>query len=163
MDLDDTDGVTEARIAALELSLIETKQQLEAARDEARRYREGLDRAVDELNRLQAGRRLEAAEQKARSARARSGASDPAVMPLGAPFVTVTTFGSVIVSGDVRNQRRWNVRGLLEVSIQGPEGVISTMEVMMDIEPGGSERYDVTFWGIFPNGPVGASAQWAGS
>lgn len=85
----------------------------------------------------------------------------PGVRVLGAPHVTTGFGGSVIVSGDVVNDGVSTENGVLVVTLSGPEGVLATSEEVMVIAPGARQRYDITFSGILPTGPISASARWS--
>lgn len=138
----------------------ELQADLAAARADAERNRRGLEEAVGELNRLTAD------VERLRRATSRRGAATqqqpprPRVRPRGAPTVTVSPMGFVVASGQVDNPHYAAARGTLEVSLMGSAGVIETRELLMDIPPRSSERYDLTFTNIFPTERLGATARW---
>ncbi len=136
------------------------ERQLQEARADAEMHKRGLEKAVEELNRINEDiGKLEAA---ARALPQASPAPPPAerVRPLGAPFVTTTLSGYVVASGLVHNPTRTTARGSLEVSLVGSGGVIDTRGFLMSIGPGETERYDITFTNIFPTERLGAKATW---
>lgn len=146
----------EARVADLEKAGEDQASELTQARAEADSYRQGLERAVDELNRL---RQAVAAD---RASRVPPQVVREAVEPLGGAQVTVTRMGWVVVSGYVHNNDGQGARGDLEVSLLGGGGVIDSKKVLLDVPPGGDARYDLTFYGVNPVGPLAASVRWLG-
>jgi hypothetical protein len=137
------------------------ERQLAEARSESDRNRKGLERAVDELNRINEDViQLEAAVAMAQSQRQQPSPGDAQVRPLGAPHVTIHQFGYVVASGLVYNPTDYPARGTLEVSIVGSAGVIDTRGFSMTIAPGARERYDLTFTNVFPTERLGAQARW---
>ncbi len=142
-----------------EIEILE--RQLAEVQSESDRNRKGLERAVDELNRLNEDLiQLEAATALVPSQGPLPSVADERVGPLGAPHVTTHQFGYVIASGLVYNPTDYPARGTLEVSIVGSAGVIDTRGFSMTIAPGGRERYDVTFTNVFPTERLGAQARW---
>jgi len=164
----------DARIAELEMQLRDqdfalSRQSSEIASLEARveelqqdseRYRAGLDQAVSELNQLRGEiGRLEGSV-RAPTGRATGPGSTEGVHPVGAPYVTISSMGFVLVSGFVNNPTRAAARGKLQVSLVGSAGVIETRDFPMYIPPNKQERYDITFPGIFPTERIAAQASW---
>jgi len=140
---------------------IETlERQLQEAQSDAELHKRGLVKAVAELNRINED--LDKLEAAAQAIPGRSLPQPPAekVRPLGAPFVTTTLNGWVVASGLVHNPTKYSARGTLEVSLVGSGGVIDTRGFLMDIGPGETERYDITFTNIFPTERLGAKATW---
>jgi hypothetical protein len=74
--------------------------------------------------------------------------------------VTVSPAGYVIASGLVHNSGETTAMGSLEVSLLGPQGPIDTRQAHLYIASGATERYDITFAGIIPAGPISASVRW---
>lgn len=143
---------------------IETlERQLREAQADAELHKRGLERAVAELNRINED--LDGLAAAAQSMPRPSFPSPPTekVRPLGAPFVTTTLSGYVVASGLVHNPTKFPARGSLDVSLVGSGGVIDTRGFVMQIGPGETERYDVTFTNIFPTERLGAQAQWVPS
>jgi hypothetical protein len=164
----------DARIAELEMQLKDREFELSDQRSrvavlearveelqrDAERYRGGLDQAVAELNQLRA--EIERLEEAARRAPTVPTAprSSAQVQPVGAPYVTISPLGFVLVSGFVDNPTRAAARGRLEISLIGSAGVIETRAVPMYLPPNRQERYDITFPGIFPTERIAAQAKW---
>ena len=136
------------------------KRQLTAAEGEADSNRQGLERAVDELNRINEELNQIEATTLVQQQWSPPAMPTPQVGPLGAPHVTTHQFGYVVASGMVHNPTDYPARGTLEVSIVGSAGVIDTRGFGMTISPGRSERYDVTFTNVFPTERLGAQARW---
>lgn len=139
------------------------EKQLQEAREDAELHKRGLERAVAELNRINAD--LDKLEAAANAIPQRSFPAPPTekVRPLGAPFVTTTLNGYVVASGLVHNPTRLSARGSLEVSLVGSSGVIDTRGFVMSVGPGETKRYDITFTNIFPTERLGARAEWMAS
>ena len=137
----------------------ELRRQLAEARASEQRYEQGLSEAVEELNRV----RAEFGQARAESER-RSNLDllvpTTKTAPLGPPQVTITQMGFVTVSGLVRNPTQVLSRGRLEVSLVGSAGVIETRGFLMRVAPSTTERYDITFPGIFPTERIAAQAIW---
>lgn len=151
--------VAETERAELERQVEELELVLAQAQSSQRAYQQGLEEAVEELNRLEA----ELQELDARAAqRSTLDSLIPRVKPgpLGPPQVTITRLGFVTVSGLVRNPTDYLARGRLEVSLVGSAGVIETRAFPMRIAPASTERYDLTFPGIFPTERIAAQAVW---
>lgn len=159
-------GQLELELQAAETERSELERQLEDLRLELaqtqssqRAYQQGLEEAVAELNRLEAALRELDARATQRSTfeslipTARTG-------PLGPPQVTITQMGFVTVSGLVRNPTEYVARGRLEVRLVGSAGVIETRAFPMRVAPTTTERYDLTFPGIFPTERIAAQAVW---
>jgi hypothetical protein len=161
----------DARIAELEMQLRDKDFELSRQRSEieslearvgqlqedSERYRAGLDQAVAELNLLRAEiGRLESSSQPGVTVPQRT----QGVQPVGAPQVTISTMGAVLVTGFVNNPTRYAARGRIEISLVGSGGVIETRDFLMYIPPGSQERYDITFPGIFPTERIAAQARW---
>lgn len=180
-------GAEEARPATLELDraqaeqIVDLQQRLREAQDElddqrreiesleeevldarsdAELHRRGLERAVAELNQINADLDKLAELSKAIPRASEPRALTEKVRPLGAPYVTTTLNGWVVASGLVHNPTRFLARGTLEVSLVGSGGVIDTRGFLMDIDAGETDRYDVTFTHIFPTERLGAQARW---
>ena len=150
----------ERRLADQREEIGNLERQLADAETESDRNRQGLERAVEELNRINEElNRLEAAAMIQQSWSPPE-ASTPQVGPLGASHVTTHQFGYVVASGMVHNPTDYPARGTLEVSIAGSAGVIDTRGFGMTIAPGRTERYDITFTNVFPTERLGAQARW---
>ncbi len=136
------------------------KAELQRAQTDAELHRRGLERAVEEIDRINA--HLDELDKLASAVPSPSLPPPPSnkVRPLGAPFVTTSLNGYVVASGMVHNPTRASARGTLEVSLVGSGGVIDTRGFVMHIGPGETERYDVTFTNIFPTERLGAQARW---
>lgn len=143
--------------------IADLESQLQEARADAELHRRGLERAVDELNRI--NENLDKLDAAAKALPRASLPSPPKekVRPLGPPYVTTTLNGYVVASGLVHNPTKFSARGSLDVSLVGSGGVIDTRGFVMSIGPGETERYDVTFTNIFPTERLGAQAQWVPS
>ena len=137
----------------------ELRRQLAAARESERRYEQGLREAVEELNRIEADLGQAQVEAQRRS-NFELLVPTTKTAPLGPPQVTITQMGFVTVSGLVRNPTQDLSRGRLEVSLVGSAGVIETRGFLMRIAPATTERYDITFPGIFPTERIAAQAIW---
>ncbi|MEJ2084977.1 MAG: hypothetical protein P8Y44_04770 [Acidobacteriota bacterium] len=137
----------------------ELRRQLAAARESERRYEQGLSDAVEELNRIEADLGQAQVEAERRS-NVELWVPTTKTAPLGPPQVTITQMGFVTVSGLVRNPTQNLSRGRLEVSLVGSAGVIETRGFLMRIAPATTERYDITFPGIFPTERIAAQAIW---
>jgi len=137
----------------------ELRRQLAESRKSERRYERGLSEAVEELNRIKAefGRAQSEAERRSNLDFL---VPTTKTAPLGPPQVTITQMGFVTVSGLVRNPTQDLSRGRLEVSLVGSAGVIETRGFLMRIAPATTERYDITFPGIFPTERIAAQAIW---
>jgi hypothetical protein len=157
------------RIGELEQELEQLEGELEGAREglakaegESKRLQIGLESAVAELNRL----RSELDELQMAAAPTPRPLPDlnrrptSPVQPLGPPYVTVNPAGFVIASGLVHNSGEATAMGSLEVSLLGPQGPIDTRQAHLYIASGATERYDITFAGIIPAGPISASVRW---
>lgn len=143
---------TEAELEAL-------RSELAQSREAERLYRQGLDDAIEELNQLKS--ELGQAEaQTSRRSILDSLLPPDETRPLGPPQVLISQMGFVTVSGQVRNPTDFVSRGRLEVSLVGSAGVIETRGFPMRVGPGTTERYDVTFPGIFPTERIAAQAVW---
>jgi hypothetical protein len=143
--------------------IADLESQLREARADAELHKRGLERAVDELNRI--NENLDKLDAAAKALPRASLPSPPKekVRPLGPPYVTTTLNGYVVASGLVHNPTKFSARGSLDVSLVGSGGVIDTRGFVMSIGPGETERYDVTFTNIFPTERLGAQAQWVPS
>lgn len=151
--------VSEDDRLAAERELETLRRELAESRDSERRYRQGLDDAVAELNQLKSDLgRVEA--QASTAPDLRSLLPTDKTWPLGPPQVLITQMGFVTVSGLVRNPTRFLSRGRLEVSLVGSAGVIETRGFLMRIAPESTERYDITFPNIFPTERIAAQAIW---
>ena len=155
----------ELRTARSKLQLVREKLQqggveLEEARRDRERYRAGLEAAVGELNQLNTEIGSYEAWLSGSLLRWLPGSPASPVQPLGAPTVTVSVAGFVVTSGLVHNGGDTTAMGQLEISLLGPEGPIDTRRDLMYLAPGATERYDITFAGIIPVGPIAASARW---
>lgn len=147
--------------------LVEQRQEiedlearLEQAQTDADLHRLGLERAVEELNRVDEELvRLQAESSFQPKSRFPSPPAEK-VRIMGAPFVSTSQFGFVVASGMVHNPGDYSVRGTLEVSLVGSGGVMDTRGFLMDLGPGATERYDITFTNIFPTERLGAQARW---
>ena len=144
---------------AVERELAELQAALDASQASERRSRQGLDTAVDELNQLkeQLGR---AEQQSSQRSSLESLLPTIKVGPLGPPQVLISQMGFVTVSGMVRNPTDSVSRGRLEISLVGSAGVIETRGFPMRVGPATTERYDITFPGIFPTERIAAHATW---
>ena len=137
----------------------ELRRQLAESRASEQLYERGLSEAVEELNRIRAEFGQARAETERRS-------NLDLLVPttktatLGPPQVTISQMGFVTVSGLVRNPTQDLSRGRLEVSLVGSAGVIETRGFLMRIAPSTTERYDITFPGIFPTERIAAQAIW---
>ena len=155
-------GELEQELKKLESELQQAQEGLAKAEGESKRLQIGLESAVDELNRL----RSELDELQIAAAPAPPPLPDlnrqppSPVQPLGPPYVTVNPSGFVIASGLVHNSGETTAMGSLEVSLLGPEGPIDTRRAHLYLAPGATERYDITFAGIIPAGPISASVHW---
>lgn len=155
-------GELEQELEKIEGELRQAEEGLAKAQGESKRLQIGLESAVGELNRLRA--ELEELQM--------AGAPTPRplpdlnrqptspVQPLGPPYVTVNPAGFVIASGLVHNSGETTAMGSLEVSLLGPQGPIDTRQAHLYIASGATERYDITFAGIIPAGPITASVRW---
>ena len=155
------------RLAVLEIELVQARQELDAAqrqleesRDDAERYRLGLEESVAELNRLEGELGQLRSSSAAGAARSLPPAGEDKVHPLGAPLVTISPMGFVVASGQVYNPTRYAARGKLQISLVGSAGVIETRDFLMRVGPGASERYDITFPNIFPTERIAAQVSW---
>ena len=163
----------DARIAELEMLVRDKDFELSGQRaeieslearvsqllEDSERYQAGLEQAVAELNQLRAdiGRLQEAGGAPRVPTTAPPGEG---VQPVGAPQVTISTMGAVLVTGFVNNPTRYAARGRIEISLVGSAGVIETRDFLMYIPPESQERYDITFPGIFPTERIAAQARW---
>ena len=148
----------ESRVTSQEI--LRLRRELEEAKASEQRYRDGLDEAVVELNRLES--ELGRIESKSLRPAQPTGSLLPVdkTRPLGPPRVLISQMGFVTVSGLVRNPTRYVSRGRLEVSLVGSGGVIETRGFSMRVGPESTERYDITFPGIFPTERIAAKADW---
>lgn len=168
------DPAKDRRIAELELLLgerehelarqwqeIQTLQaELDRLRQDADRYREGLEQATEEMNRLsQEVDRLQTSSRQ-RWLQSVPPAPEERVHPLGAPYVTISQAGFVVVSGQVYNPTDFTARGQIQVSLVGSSGVIESRNFPMYLAPNSRERYDITFPGVFPTERIAAQASW---
>lgn len=159
-------GELEQGLEKLEGQLQQAKEGLAKAEGESKRLQIGLESAVAELNRLRSELdELQMAAVTQPQPRTRplpdlQRQPTSPVQPLGAPYVTVNPSGFVIASGLVHNSGEATAMGSLEVSLLGPEGPIDTRRAHLYLAPGATERYDITFAGIIPAGPISASVQW---
>ena len=148
----------------LEGELRQAEEGLAKAQGESKRLQLGLESAVEELNRLRS--ELDQLRMAAAPALAPPPLPDlnrqptSPVQPLGPPYVTVNPSGFVIASGLVHNSGETTAMGSLEVSLLGPEGPVDTRRAHLYLAPGATERYDITFAGIIPAGPISASVRW---
>ncbi len=155
-------GELEQKLQKLEDELQQAREGLAKAEGESKRLQLGLESAVEELNRL----RSELDELQVAAAPAPRPLPDlnrqptSPVQPLGPPYVTVNPSGFVIASGLVHNSGETTAMGSLEVSLLGPQGPVETRQVHLYIASGATERYDITFAGIIPAGPISASVRW---
>jgi TolA-binding protein len=155
-------GELEQELEKLEGELRQAEEGLAKAQGESKRLQIGLESAVEELNRLRSELdELQMAAVTQPQPRTRplpdlQRQPTSPVQPLGAPYVTVNPSGFVIASGLVHNSGEATAMGSLEVSLLGPEGP----RAHLYLAPGATERYDITFAGIIPAGPISASVQW---
>jgi hypothetical protein len=155
-------GKLEQELEILEGELEQAQKGLAKAEGESKRLQIGLESAVGELNRL----RIELDELQMAAAPPPRPLPDlnrhptSPVQPLGPPYVTVSPSGYVIASGLVHNSGETTAMGSLEVSLLGPQGPIDTRQAHLYIASGATERYDITFAGIIPAGPISASVRW---
>lgn len=159
-DLQSELGQAEQDLETQRLEIADLETKLANAEADSELHRRGLEQAVAELNRL--NDELRSLEEEFRSQPTRSLPPVPTgtVRPLGAPFVTTHLGGQVVASGMVTNPTDYPARGTLEVSLIGSAGVIDTRGFPMTIQPGSTERYDITFTSIFPTERLGAQARW---
>ncbi|TNF72109.1 MAG: hypothetical protein EP299_10270 [Acidobacteria bacterium] len=155
-------GELEQELEKLEADLKQAQENLAKAQGESKRLQIGLESAVAELNRLRSEieqLQMAAAPSPRPGPGPKMEPTSP-VQPLGPPYVTVNPSGFVIASGLVHNSGETTAMGSLEVSLLGPEGPIDTRRAHLYLAPGATERYDITFAGIIPAGPISASVQW---
>jgi uncharacterized coiled-coil protein SlyX len=156
-------GELEQELAKLDVQLQQAQESLAKAEGESKRLQIGLESAVEELNRLRSELdqlQVAAAPPPTRPLPDLNRQPTSPVQPLGPPYVTVNPSGFVIASGLVHNSGEATAMGSLEVSLLGPEGPIDTRRAHLYLAPGATERYDITFAGIIPAGPISASVQW---
>lgn len=139
----------EAALALERRETVRAEERARAAEDEAARLRREL-----EAERDAAFRRLAVSPPRP------AAAPPPGVEVLGSPSVTVTAFGAVLVSGFAINRGNGTESGWVEVTLSGGGAVLGTDRVLLSLQPGQRERYDVTFGGVLPVGPVSATARW---
>jgi len=159
-DLQSRLGQAQRGLEAQRLEIEGLEIKLANAEADSEAHRRGLEQAVAELNRL--SDELQRLETEIRSQPPRSLPPVPTarVRPLGAPYVTTHLSGYVVASGMVTNPTDFPARGTLEVSLVGSAGVIDTRGFPMTVQPGSTERYDITFTNIFPTERLGAQARW---
>lgn len=152
--------LAERDLEAQRMEIEDLEAKLVNAEADSELHRRGLEEAVAELNRLSG--ELNRLETEVRSQPTRSLPPVPTakVHPLGAPYVTTHLSGYVVASGMVTNPTDYPARGTLEVSLVGSAGVIDTRGFPMTVQPGSTERYDITFTHIFPTERLGAQARW---
>ena len=156
-------GELEQELEKLEGELGQAQEGLAKAQGESKRLQLGLESAVEELNRLRSELdelQMAASPPPPRPLPDLNRQPTSPVQPLGPPYVTVNPSGFVIASGLVHNSGETTAMGSLEVSLLGPEGPIDTRRAHLYLAPGATERYDITFAGIIPAGPISASVQW---
>ena len=156
-------GKLEQELEKLEGELRQAEEGLAKAQGESKRLQLGLESAVEELNRLRSELdqlQVAAAPPPTRPLPDLNRQPTSPVQPLGPPYVTVNPSGFVIASGLVHNSGETTAMGSLEVSLLGPEGPVDTRRAHLYLAPGATERYDITFAGIIPAGPISASVHW---
>jgi TolA-binding protein len=156
-------GELEQELEKLEGELRQAEEGLAKAQGESKRLQIGLESAVEELNRLRSELdqlQVAAAPPPTRPLPDLNRQPTSPVQPLGPPYVTVNPSGFVIASGLVHNSGETTAMGSLEVSLLGPEGPVDTRRAHLYLAPGATERYDITFAGIIPAGPISASVRW---
>ena len=156
-------GELEQELAKLDVQLQQAQESLAKAEGESKRLQIGLESAVEELNRLRSELdqlQVAAAPPPTRPLPDLNRQPTSPVQPLGPPYVTVNPSGFVIASGLVHNSGETTAMGSLEVSLLGPEGPVDTRRAHLYLAPGATERYDITFAGIIPAGPISASVRW---
>ena len=123
----------DGRIAELEMQLRDKDFELSRQRaeieslqarvgqlqEDSERYRAGLDQAVAELNQLRAEIGRIEASPRVIPLDPTGTRSTATVHPVGAPQVTISTMGSVLVSGFVNNPTRYAARGRIEIMFCG--------------------------------------------
>ena len=132
-------------------------EALEAAREETRRYREGLERAVNELNRQARRPRPDPSRQPPRSSRPE--ASDRNVF-VEEPTVFGDGQGMFVVEGTIHNANEVGIGGYLEIilTIDGRHAASTTLT--MDLEPNTVHNYDHAFNAVTRSGVVEVVAVW---
>ncbi len=138
----------------------DSNEALEAARAETRRYREGLERAVEELNRQARQPRPEASRQQPReSQRDASEPSDRNVF-VREPYVYDDGQGTIQVEGTIHNTNDVGIGGYLEITLTVDGRYAGSTTLTLDLEPHTVHDYDYTFNAVTPSGLVRVTAVW---